>query len=117
MQLNTQPSGDVMVAISSDNTDVTVDPASLTFGTTTWSAAQTVTVSAAEDYDALQDTATVTHDPSGADYDSVSNADLPITVPENDSLGVTVSPRSLTVSRGRLEHVHRGRWTRSPPAT
>ena len=100
VQLNTQPSGDVMVAISSDNTDVTVDPANLTFGTTTWSAAQTVTVSAAEDYDALQDTATVTHDPSGADYDSVSNADLPITVPENDSLGVTAWPRSLTVREG-----------------
>ena len=100
VQLNTQPSGDVMVAISSDNTDVTVNPANLTFGTTTWSAAQTVTVSAAEDYDALQDTATVTHDPSGADYDSVSNADLPITVPENDSLGVTAWPRSLTVREG-----------------
>ena len=100
VQLNTQPSGDVMVAISSDNTDVTVHPANLTFGTTTWSAAQTVTVSAAEDYDALQDTATVTHDPSGADYDSVSNADLPITVPENDSLGVTAWPRSLTVREG-----------------
>ena len=59
-----------MVAISSDNTDVTVNPANLTFTTATWETAQTVTVSAAEDYDALQDTATVTHDPSGADYDS-----------------------------------------------
>ena len=98
--LNTQPSGDVMVAISSDNTDVTVNPANLTFTTANWETAQTVTVSAAEDYDALQDTATVTHDPSGADYDSVSNADLPITVPENDSLGVTAWPRSLRVSEG-----------------
>ena len=98
--LNTQPTGDVMVAISSDNTDVTVNPANLTFTTANWETAQTVTVSAADDYDALQDTATVTHDPSGADYDSVSNADLPITVRENDSLGVTAWPRSLTVREG-----------------
>ena len=98
--LNTQPTGDVMVAISSDNTDVTVNPANLTFTTANWETAQTVTVSAADDYDALQDTATVTHDPSGADYDSVSNADLPITVRENDRLGVTAWPRSLTVREG-----------------
>ena len=98
--LNTQPTGDVMVAISSDNTDVTVNPANLTFTTANWETAQTVTVAAADDYDALQDTATVTHDPSGADYDSVSNADLPITVRENDSLGVTAWPRSLRVREG-----------------
>ena len=100
VQLNTQPSDDVMVAISSDNTDVTVSSSSLTFTATTWNTAQTVTVSAAEDYDALQDTATVTHDPSGADYDSVSNADLAVTVRENDTLGVTAWPRSLTVGEG-----------------
>ena len=100
VQLNTQPSDDVMVAISSDNTDVTVSSSSLTFTATTWNTAQTVTVSAAEDYDALQDTATVTHDPSGADYDSVSNADLAVTVRENDTLGVTAWPRSLRVSEG-----------------
>ena len=35
-------------------TDVTTNPASLTFTTTTWNTAQTVTVSAAEDDDALQ---------------------------------------------------------------
>ena len=72
--LDTVPSGDVTVAISSDNTDVTLSSSSLTFTTTDWETAQTVTVTAGDDDDAADDTATLTHDPSGADYDSVSIA-------------------------------------------
>ena len=60
--LNTLPSGDVMVDIGSDNTDVTVSSSSLTFTTLNWSAEQTVTVTAGQDADAADDTATVTHD-------------------------------------------------------
>ena len=44
--LNTQPSGEVMVAISSNNTDVTVSPSTLTFTTSDWSIEQTVTITA-----------------------------------------------------------------------
>ena len=66
--LNTQPTGDVMVDIGSDNTDVTVSSSSLTFTTLNWSAEQTVTVTAGQDADAADDAATLTHDPSGADY-------------------------------------------------
>ena len=98
--LDTQPTGDVMVDIGSDNTDVTVSSSSLTFTTTTWSAEQTVTVTAGQDADAADDAATVTHDPSGADYNSVSNADLAVTVTDNDVPGVTVTPTSLTVGEG-----------------
>ena len=100
VKLNTQPSGDVTVGIVSNNTDVTVPPSSLTFTTTNWNSAQTVTVSAGQDADAANDTATLTHDPSGADYDSVSNAILSVTVTDNDTRGVTVTPTSLTVNEG-----------------
>ena len=100
VRLNTLPSGEVTVAISSDNTDVTVSPSSLTFTATNWSSAQTVTVTAGQDDDAANDTATLTHDPSGADYDFVSNADLTVTVTDNDTRGVTVTPLSLTVNEG-----------------
>ena len=97
VELNTQPSGDVTVAISSNNTDVTVSPSPLTFTTTTWSTEQTVTVSAGQDADAANDMANLTHNPSGADYGSVSNAILTVTVTDDETAGVTVTPTSLTV--------------------
>ena len=98
VRLNTQPSGDVTVAISSDNTDVTVSTPSLTFTSTTWSATQTITVTAAQDANAAVDMATLTHNPSGADYNSnsVSNA----TVTDDETAGVTVTPTLLTLNEG-----------------
>ena len=63
---------------------------------------QTVTVSAGQDADAADDMATLTHNPSGADYGSVGNADLAVTVTDNDTRGVTVTPTSLTVTEGGM---------------
>ena len=98
VRLNTQPSGDVTVAISSDNTDVTVSTPSLTFTSTTWNATQTITVTAAQDANAAVDMATLTHNPSGADYNSnsVSNA----TVTDDETAGVTVTPTFLMLTEG-----------------
>ena len=76
VELNTQPSGDVTVAISSNNTDVTVSSSNLTFTSTGWDTEQTITVTAGQDADAANDTATLTHNPSGADYGSVGNTTL-----------------------------------------
>ena len=48
--LNTQPTADVTIALSSsDTTEGTVGPASLTFTTANWNAAQTVTVTGVDD--------------------------------------------------------------------
>ena len=99
--LGTQPTGDVTVTIVDpmDNTDVTVEPATLTFTTTDWAAAQSVTVRAAEDDDASDDTATVTHTVSG--YGTVSTVpEVSVTVRDNDTRGVTVTPTQLTISEG-----------------
>ena len=99
--LDAQPSGDVTVTIvdPTDNTDVTAEPASLTFTTTNWNTAQTVTVSAGQDADTSDDTATVTHTVSG--YGTVSTAPaVSVTVTDNDTRGVTVTPTSLTVNEG-----------------
>ena len=49
------------------DTEVTASPASLTFTADDWSTAQTVTVEAAQDADALDETATVTHSVSSSD--------------------------------------------------
>ena len=68
------PTGTVTLTITdpSDNTDAT-GPDSLTFTTSNWNTAQTVTVSAAEDADAVADpVATVTHSLSGGGYDDVT---------------------------------------------
>ena len=100
VKLNTAPTGDVTVAISSNNTDVTVSPSSLTFTADNWNSAQTVTVSAGQDDDPANDMATLTHNPSGADYGSVGDADLAVTVTDDETRGVTVTPTSLTVNEG-----------------
>ena len=69
MKLNTQPSGDVTVTINDpSNADATAEPASLTFTTTKWNDEQTVTVSAAEDDDAIDEAAVIiSHTVSGGD--------------------------------------------------
>ena len=100
VKLNTLPTGNVMVDISSNNTDVTVSPSSLTFTAGNWNSTQTVTVTAGQDADAADDKATLTHNPSGADYGSVSNAILMVTVTDDETAGVTVTPTSLTVNEG-----------------
>ena len=62
--LNTQPTADVTIALSSsDTTEGTVSPASLIFTTANWNVAQTVTVTGVDD--ALVDGADHLHDRDG----------------------------------------------------
>ena len=99
--LESQPTGQVTVTPSrTGSTDVTVSPPALTFTATTWSTAQTVTVEAAEDADAVNDTATVSHTVAGADYTSVAADDVTVTVSDNEtaSTAVTLSAAPSTVS-------------------
>ena len=69
VQLSTQPSADVTVVITgASDTDVTVTPASLTFTSSNWDQAQTVTVSSAEDPDSTDDDVTLAHTATGGGY-------------------------------------------------
>ena len=99
--LETQPSAAVTVTISGQaDSDLVVDPSSLTFSTSNWSAAQTVTVTAREDADALTDpVVTLTHAAGGGDYGSVSG-DLTVTITDNDSPGLDISQSAFTVVEG-----------------
>ena len=106
VKLATQPTIAVAVAISSDDADVTVDDtdgvtpgvqSSLAFDATTWNTAQTVTIRAGEDDDGADETVTLTHDPSGADYGSVSNATVRFTLNDDDPRGLTLSASTLSV--------------------
>ena len=98
VKLATQPTGTVTVAISGQSgTDLTLDATSLEFTTSTRDDAQTVTVTAGEDPDLTDDTATLTHAASGGGY-SVT-ADLAVTVTDDDQLPV-VSFASSSSSAG-----------------
>ena len=68
------------------NTDVTEDPASLIFTDQNWNLSQTVTVAVAQDGDAEDDDATVTHSLSGADptYAAVSVFDVAVSITDDD---------------------------------
>ena len=83
--------------------DITVDKPSLTFTTENWNAAQEVTVSAAEDDDATDGTATIEHAVSGGDYAGVTADSVRVTESDNDTRGVTVTPTVLSVTEGSSE--------------
>ena len=69
VKLDTQPvGGDVTVTITGAGGGLTASPTTLTFTATNWSAAQTVTVSAADDLNTAHESATLTHTATGADY-------------------------------------------------
>ena len=114
VKLDTQPSEDVVLALTSNNAEVTIADTdgemagvqnTLTFTSSDWSTPQTVTVNAGEDDDAVDDAATIAHavvDASSADeYDLVANVDLSVTVSDNDTAGITVTAASpFTVTEG-----------------
>ena len=78
--LASRPTTTVTVTITGHlGTDVSLDRTSLFFTASTWNTAQVVMVSAAQDLDATNDSATLTHTASGADYGSVT-AEVTVTV-------------------------------------
>ena len=108
--LDSQPTVNVTVTINdpTDNTDVTADPADLTFASTDWSTPQTVTVSAAQDADAENDTATVTHTVASTDtsYSGASASSVTVTITDDDpqqgDLGGNVGRRGTVVTIERV---------------
>ena len=105
VKLNAQPTGDVVInATTTGSSDVTLTPATLTFTTSNWDTAQTVTVAAAQDTDAANDAATLTHkvltDRSADEYDAVTIGSVAVTVTDDDTAAVSVSETTLTVNEG-----------------
>ena len=109
VRLTTIPEGgDVMLTPSSGDTDaVTVAVPSgtaLTFTTANWNTAQTVRVMAEHDDDASDPPSplTVSNAVSGANYDSVRADSVTVTVIEDDSRGVSITPMDgiVTINEG-----------------
>ena len=103
MKLDTQPSQNLTVTITdpADNTDVTASPATLTFTTVNWSTAQTVTVTAAQDDEADDETATVTH--AVASTDATCNAVTAGDVAVSVDADVTLSKSTLEIEEGETD--------------
>ncbi len=89
VRLSAEPGGtpntNVIVGISSSNSDVTVSPAGLDFTTGNWGTPQTVTVSASQDTDAVHDRATLSHSVQGGGYTAGSGPDLNLVVNDDES--------------------------------
>ena len=95
--LDTQPTANVTVTVGGlGSTDVTANPATLTFTSLNWEAAQTVTVTAGDDADTANDTVSLTHSAASTDtdYDGITIASVTVTVT------VTVAPPPPRITGG-----------------
>ena len=97
--LNSQPTASVTVTPSrTGSSDVTFSPPTLTFTTSTWNTAQQVTVTAAQDSDAVDDSATISHAVTGGDYAAVTADSVVVTV-DDDETADTTAPRVASITR------------------
>ncbi|MEQ1856709.1 MAG: Calx-beta domain-containing protein [Longimicrobiales bacterium] len=99
MRLASQPTADVGIALtSSDLTEGTVAPPSLTFTTGNWSTPQTVTATGVDDLTAdgniSYSIVTAAATSSDAKYGGVDPADVGFTNIDNETPGITVTPAS-----------------------
>ena len=112
VELSRPPSSDVVIQLSvTSGAGVTVDTGSmgdkskLTFTSTDWSTAQTVTVSAAHDDDGDPGSATITHavvdDMSDDDYDAADDVTLAVAVTDDDTAAIVVTAaENFSVTEG-----------------
>ena len=103
--LDSEPTDVVTVTLTlSGDADVTASDEELLFGTDDWSEAQTVTVSAAQDSDAANDSATVAHGVSGGDYESTAADSVAVTVDDDEAastrVDLSVSPDEVAEGAG-----------------
>ena len=81
VSLGSAPTESVVVELSSDNSDVTVQPASLTFTSDNWETAQTVTLSVGEDDDRANEQAVISHRIGG---ETLASVNVSVTDDESD---------------------------------
>jgi large repetitive protein len=101
--LNSQPSGNVSIALfSTDTGEGTVSPSKLTFTKENWAAPQTVTIKGVDDamadgsqpYKIITEAA-ISDDPN---YDGINPANVDVINTDDDSPGISVKPGNTTLS-------------------
>ena len=117
--LHSEPTGDVTVRpASSDETAARVS-GPLTFTAENWNREQTVTVTGRDD-DIVNDparTAEVSHRISGGGYSDLTIDSVTVTLKDDESAGVAVSVRSLTVEEAGAAQAYTLVLTSEPSAT
>ena len=111
--LTSQPTEAVTVTLTAPaNPAVTVDRTELVFQPGRWNTAQTVQVAAAQDTDADDEAATITHTVSGGDYAGETVAAVAVQVKDDEANGALrlVDVDGPTDDAGRLEVLHNGAW-------
>ncbi len=103
VELNTAPTADVVIGLSSsDLTEGTVAPASLTFTPANWGSPQAVTVTGVDDViddgDAAYTIVTAAATSADAAYSGLAVLDVAMVNLDNDTAGIIVSSTSQTVS-------------------
>ena len=88
--------GDPAVSLSGD----TLTNNRLTFTTTNWNKAQTITVTPVKDDNAVGETVTLTHTLSGGDYAAIAADSVTINLTDSDTRNVVLSRPSLTLTEG-----------------
>jgi LPXTG-site transpeptidase (sortase) family protein len=99
IKLNTQPAADVTIGLSSsDITEGTVSPASVTFTSANWNSARTITVTGVDDLADDGDTAysivTAAAASSDSNYNGIDPSNVQVTNQDDDTAGITVTPTS-----------------------
>ncbi|MFC1670271.1 hypothetical protein ACFL20_07740, partial [Spirochaetota bacterium] len=94
--LDSEPTADVTIGLSSDNTNEgTVSPASLTFTSGNWNTAQTVTITGVDDSlddgDQVFNIVTALATSADTNYNNMNASDMPVTNTDDDTAGVTLS--------------------------
>ena len=97
--LNSQPTANVTIGLSSSNTaEGTVSPSSVTFTAANWNTAQTITITGVNDFvddgDIAYSIVTAAASSSDSLYNTMNASDVSVTNADNDTAGITVTPTS-----------------------
>ena len=103
--LDSQPAGNVVVTVAGHaGSEVSPNPATLTFTALNWATAQTVTVTAGNDADAIDDTVSLSHSAasSDGDYQAIAITGVTVTVSDNETVssGVVLSVNPAMLAEG-----------------
>ena len=88
--------GEKAVSLSGD----TLTNNQLTFTTTNWNTAQTITVTPVKDDNAVGETITLTHTLSGGDYAGIAADSVTVSLTDSDTRNLVLSEESLAVTEG-----------------
>ena len=100
VELSAQPAADVVVSLTSSDTDkLTVSSPTLTFKTTDWDTAQTVTITGVQDNDGWDHREAITHQIALGGVPYVADIQ-PVLVRDDDRPRLTLSVDSLTIAEG-----------------